>query len=197
MALTEKEKDQLKLYAEVPDGRTTVQDALDKIDDVTATAAELNILAGVTATAAELNLLDASNTEPADGAWAGLLRVAKVEYDFATDGGAIGAIDLGVTIPDNALILGGFVDVITTCTSATDAGTGALHIQSADDMVAAVAINNGANPWDAGKHAIVPDLSDISTAVQTTAARAITFTIAAEAFTAGKFNAYFYYVICE
>ena len=150
----------------------------------------------IAASAAELNLLDASNTEPADGAWAAVERLAKAEYDFATDGGAISAISLGVTIPDNAIIVGGFVEVITTCTSATDAGTGALHVLSANDIVSALDIDDAGAPWDAGMKDIVPDATG-STAIKLTSAKAITFTIAVEAFTAGKFNVWLRYVMGE
>lgn len=148
---------------------------------VTSSAAELNLLAGVTGPAA-------------DGL--GLFRVARATYDFAEHGGAISAISLGVTIPDNAIVCGGFVDVVTTCTSAgADAGTMALHVQSANDIVSAIAISNGGNPWDEGLHAIVPKANTPeSTGIKLTAARAITATIAGQAFTAGKFVVYLYYL---
>ena len=125
----------------------------------------------------------------------GNLRVARATYDFAVDGGAISAIDSGVTIPDNAVIVGGFVDVVTTLTSATDAATMAISTEGADDIVAAVAISTG-TPWDAGLHAIVPKANTPeSTGIKMTAANAVTFTIAVEAVTAGKFECYLNYVI--
>ena len=70
-------------------------------------------LSASTISVAELNLLDASNTEPSDGPFS-LARWAKAEYDFAVDGGAVSAIGLGVTIPDNSIILDGFVEILTT-----------------------------------------------------------------------------------
>jgi hypothetical protein len=148
--------------------------------------------AAVTATAAEINKLDDSVEDVyADGI--GLLRIAKATYDFSVDGGTIGAIDLGVTIPANSIILGGLVDVVTTCTTASaDAGTGALSVESADDIVAAVAVSAAAD-WDQGLRPIVPT-GVASTAVKTTAAANITFTIAVQDFTAGKFHVILYYV---
>tara|TARA_R100000808_G_C2154335_1_gene165249 strand:+ start:7626 stop:8159 length:534 start_codon:yes stop_codon:yes gene_type:complete len=165
--------------------------------EVTDTKAQkLAELSATTISVAELNALDASNTEPADGPFS-LSRWAKAEYDFAVDGGAISAINLGVTIPDNAIIVGGFIEVITTCTTASgDAGTMAIHLQSADDIVAAIAVSNGANPWDAGIKDIVPDATG-STAIKLTAARAVTATIAGQAFESGKFNVWLNYVIGE
>ena len=154
-------------------------------------------LAGVTVTAsaAELNLTDDVVAPGADGL--GLLRVARATWDFAEHGGAIGAIGLGVTLPDNAVIVGGFVDVVTTAiTAGADAGTMAIHVQTAGDIVAAVAVSNGANPWDEGLHAIVPKANTPeSTGIKLTAAREVTATIATQAFTAGKFTVFLYYLM--
>ena len=161
-----------------------------------AKAQKLSELSATSVSLAELNMLDASNTEPADGPMS-LSRWAKAQYDFAVDGGAVSAIGLGVTIPDNAIIVGGFIEVITTCTTAsTDGGTMAISVQGANDIVTATAVSAGGNIWDAGLHDIIPD-STGSTAVKTTAAREVTATIASHAFTAGKFNVWLEYVIGE
>jgi hypothetical protein len=158
---------------------------------VSSTAAELNILDGVTATAAELNKVDQSAADVyADGFTQP--RVAQATWDFAVDGGAISAIDLGVTIPANSIIVGGVLDVQTTCTSSGDLGTGAISVEGADDIVAAVAIGTG-TPWDQGIQTIIPKWT-AATMVKTTAAAAITFTIAVEAFTAGKFTISLHYI---
>jgi len=127
----------------------------------------------VTSSAAELNLVDGVSAPSANGL--GLFRVARATYDFAVNGGAISAISSGVTIPDNAIVCGGFVDVVTTCTSAgADAGTMAIHVQGANDIVSAVAIS-AATDWDAGLHAIVPKANTPeSTGIKLTAARTIT-----------------------
>jgi hypothetical protein len=128
------------------------------------------------------------------------LQCARAVYDFAVDGGAIGAHTLrGDVIPDNALIMGGVVDVITTCTTAgADAGTMAIRVEGANDIVAAIAVSDGTNPWDAGQKAIVPKFNTPeSTSVKTTAARAITGTIAGQAFTAGKFVVFLFYVVSD
>lgn len=174
-------------------------DIRDLGSGITATPDEINALSGQTASAAELSKLDENTVgAPEDAAWASVLRVAKATYDFAEHGGAISAIDLGVTIPDNALIVGSSVDVITTATSAGDAGTMALSVEGANDIVAAVAINDAANPWDAGSGpALVVNPTDADTHVKTTQPRQVTATIAAEAFTAGKFVVYLFYVIAD
>lgn len=125
------------------------------------------------------------------------LRVARATWDFSVDGGAISAINLGVTIPNNALVIGGFVDMITTATSSGDTGTGAISVEGANDIVNAVAIGTG-TPWDAGQQAIIPKSNTPeTTAIKLTAARAVTFTIAVEAFTAGKFVVFLHYVTSD
>lgn len=171
---------------------------------VVASGGEIDIEAGgalklagtaIAATADEINKAADAGALAADG----LLRmgVARATYDFAEHGGAISAIGLGVTLPDNAIVVGGFVDVVTTCvTAGADAGTLAIHVQSANDIVSAIAVNNGANPWDAGLHAIVPKSNTPeSTGIKLTAAREITVTIAGQAVTAGKFNVFLHYVV--
>lgn len=127
----------------------------------------------------------------------GRVYVARAVYNFAKDGGAVGAITSPVVIPNRAVVMGGFVSVITTCTSAgADAGTMAISVEGANDIVSAIAINDASNPWDAGRKAIVPKRNTPeSTSVKTTAARRVTFTIATQAFTAGKFVVYLEYVL--
>jgi hypothetical protein len=126
----------------------------------------------------------------------GLIRVARATYDFAVHGGATGAKNLGVTLPAGALIVGGFVDVITTCTTAgADAGTMAIHVQSANDIVTATAVSAVGDIWDEGQSPIIPKANTPeSTAIKLTADRTVTATIATQAFTAGKFTVYLYYV---
>ena len=126
----------------------------------------------------------------------GLIRVARATYDFAVHGGATGAKNLGVTLPAGALIVGGFVDVITTCTTeGADAGTMAIHVQSANDIVTATAVSAVGDIWDEGQSPIIPKANTPeSTAIKLTADRTVTATIATQAFTAGKFTVYLYYV---
>jgi len=128
----------------------------------------------------------------------GTLRVARAVFDPATNAGerTVAAHTLAVTIPDNAVIVGGFIDVISTFSSPTaDTATIAISVEAADDIVVAVAIATG-TPWDAGQQAILPKANTPeSTAVKTTAARLITATVAVEALTGtGKAEIYLYYV---
>ena len=125
------------------------------------------------------------------------LKVLRVDYDFAVDGGAIGNLNLGTrdhTIPDNGVVVGGMIDVLTTFTSATDAATIAVRVEGADDIVAAIAISDVSNVWDAGRQDVIPTMAG-STGVKTTAARRVRVDIAVEALTAGKMSVFLYYVV--
>jgi len=151
----------------------------------------------LTATATEVNTVCDEGGQTSDGLQR--LHVARATYDFDVDGGEKGAIGLGVTIPDNAIICGGFVDVVTTCeTEETDAGTMAISVLTGDDIVAAVSVVDGGNAWDAGVQAIIPKANTPeSTGIKLTSAKEITATIAVQKFTAGKFVVYLYYVVSD
>lgn len=111
------------------------------------------------------------------------------EYDFAKDGGAVGAIVLRSNdgpLPAGAVITHGVVDVETACASAT--GTMALHAEGAGDLVAAV----DQASWTQGRKSVVPVATGASS-VKTTAPRSPTLTIATAVFTAGKFKLTLFY----
>lgn len=64
----------------------------------------------------------------------------------------IAAHGLGVYLPNKAIVTNIWVDVVTTFTSATDAATIAISLQSANDVISAIAISDATNVWDAGAH---------------------------------------------
>jgi len=127
--------------------------------------------------------------------------IARGTYDFAVSGGATSTIGLGVTIPDNAIVIKAWYEVITTLTSATgpDNATVSLDIPTDDaaGLLAAIAINNGANPWDAGHHACIQDGTVANFANKCTAARELSMTIAVDALTAGKFILWAEYIVSD
>jgi hypothetical protein len=135
------------------------------------------------------------------GSAAGLgnLRMARATFDPSANAGqrTISAHDLGVTIPDNGIVVGGFIDVVTTFTSDnSDAATIAISVEGANDIVSAVAIEGGSNVWDEGFQAIIPKSNTPqTTSVKTTAARAITATVAVEALLLGKAEIFLHYVV--
>lgn len=124
----------------------------------------------------------------------------------ATGGKAIGSHTLyeadadgnpNASLPDNAIITRAWYDVLTTFTSATDAATIALTSNAAGDLKVAIAISNGANPWDAGLIDAIPQGDDPATFVKMSADRNLVATVAVEALTAGKLRLYVEYVLSE
>jgi hypothetical protein len=112
----------------------------------------------------------------------------------ATGGKAIGTYNMvdpvtlaEVVLPANAIVTDGFYIVGTTFTSATDAATISLGINTNDTagLKAAIAISNGANPYDAGNKAIIQDGAVANFSEITTAERKIEAIVAVEALTAG------------
>lgn len=150
----------------------------------------------------------------ADGHGAKLVARATFNPSAVAGQRAIAAHGLGVTLPINAILEKAYVDVITTFTSATDAGTIAIHAQGAGDIIAAIAISDGTNVWDAGIHgskigfpALGADAAHdtavevaalfTGTYLKLTAARELTVTVAVEALTAGKLILFVEYVISD
>lgn len=141
------------------------------------------------------------DTSLADGGADGRQKkgLVRFTYDFAVDGGAIGTITFAETLPDNAIVTRFFYDVITTLTSATDAATVAFGIATDDaaGLLAAVAISDAGNPFDAGYHDGIQDGAASNFAEKTTAERALIMVIAVEAVTAGKLVGFAEYVVSE
>jgi len=149
----------------VGDGSTKGGNPLTQIDGITSTAAEINLVDGFVAPA----VLGES-----------IKKVVSVPFLYS-DQSASGAWDSTVTIPDNAVITRCWYDVIATFGGdGDDSSTIAIHVEGADDMVAAVAIQTG-TPFDAGFQEGIPQTSDVSTYVKTTQARNVTVTVAINA----------------
>lgn len=124
-------------------------------------------------------------------------RVAHAEFDPSANAGerTQAAHTISVTLPDNAIMIRSWYDVITTFTSATDAATIAIHAEAANDIVTATAISAGGSIWDAGLHAGAQD-GGPSNMVKLTAARTLTVTVAGgEDLTAGKLHLFVEYVV--
>jgi hypothetical protein len=117
----------------------------------------------------------------------GALRLIKASYSFAANGGAVGTLSLSESVPQGAVILGGWVDVTTAVTSG-GAATVAVTVESAGDIVAAAAVSGA--PWSTtGRKSVIPVFTGATT-VKTTAARTISVVIATAALTAGVFDVY-------
>lgn len=153
------------------------------------------------------------------------LRVAKATFDPTANSGerGTGTHGLGVFIPDNAIILDVFYDVITVFTSTaggTDKSVIGIEIEGANDVVDGLAIENALDIWDAGIHKTIvgaPTLSAFNatnnptaveyashktatravTIIKTTAAKEIDVVVETQALTGGKFHVYVVYFVSE
>lgn len=131
------------------------------------------------------------------------VRDLRLTYDFSVSGGALGVLKLPIaktpasssqvsaTLPKGAIVVGCYIDVITTPTSGGSAtisiGTG----QTATDILGATAIASYT-----GIVACTPTGS-AATAIKLTADRVPTITIAVAALTAGKFNVHIQYALSD
>ena len=115
-------------------------------------------------------------------------RVATAIYDFAVNGGAVGAIALTtLPLPAGAVITGSRIDVITPLTSG-GAATVSVDAEAAGDIQAAAAISGA--PWSTAGVKV----PSAGTNIKTTVARQVTATVAVAALTAGKFAVYIDYI---
>lgn len=137
------------------------------------------------------NLSDSGNMNyflDADQDGLGLVKSAKMTYEFAVDGGAVGLITPtnSPTLPIGAIILGGVIDITTTLTSggAATIALGTSAGSSAASLKAATAVAT----WAAGVTVPVVPVFTAATYVKLTAAGRLTLTVASFALTAGKFN---------
>jgi len=142
------------------------------------------------ASASEIDLLDASDVSVAEGTWTALTRWAKVEWDFATDGGTVSGspITLSLTLPDNSIVIGGVVEVITAVTSSSSA-TVALGVTGA-----ATALLAATGKADFALGAVLPLAAVSAAPIKLPAATALTLTVATSNLTAGKFNIWVEYL---
>ena len=146
-----------------------------------------------------------------DGLTVTKIAVATFDPSSNADQRTVAAHGLGVYLPDNAIVVRAWYDVITTFTSAgSDAGTIALKVQTANDLKAAIAISDASTVWDAGIHACLLNnfaldgntltaiemaAARAATTIKLTAERELTATVATQALTAGKLVLYVEYVI--
>lgn len=122
----------------------------------------------------------------------GETKTAVGRYSFATDGGAVGTINLrGDRLPSGAVVIDALLIVDTALTGGTGTDTLSLGSEAADDVQAAAA-RSGA-PWSTTGAKRVT-LTATSAPVTTTAARNLTFAINGTALTAGAFRLVVSYV---
>lgn len=121
-------------------------------------------------------------------------------YDFAVHGGAIGTVNHQLTLPNNAIVTGGYIHVLTAVT-AVGAATVSVGFNTTTDLLAAT----GKATFSA--NALIPLLPGTVNAASTstteplalsplrlTAERNLKVAIATDALTAGKFAVYVEYI---
>ena len=122
------------------------------------------------------------------------MRTLKLAYDFAVDGGTAGAITLkdefgdAVYLPDNAVIVGAWVEAVTDNTSGGSATIALGYTGAATALLAATDFDNAM--WDVNK---VTALA----LTKTTQKSSVLATIAVAALTAGKWNVMIHYYVGE
>ena len=140
---------------------------------------------------------------PMNGIQRKFVARATFNWDDLAGPGTPAVFACPVHIPDNAIITRMWVDVVTGFAGdagggVTDAQTIAIHVEGADDMIAAVAIN-AATDWDAGLRPGIP-VDTVASMVKLTDDRAITVTVAAAGagdLTAGAMVMFFEYVVSD
>jgi len=119
------------------------------------------------------------------------LHVTKFTFDAEADDAAetpasnktVDAHPMAVSIPDNAIVISGHVDVITAVTS-EGAATVAISLVNANDLLTATALTG----LTEGKQ--LPMAAVKTAPIKLAAAKAVTVTVGTAALTAGKFDGY-------
>jgi hypothetical protein len=125
-----------------------------------------------------------------------VVNTAKAIYDPSgtTSLKATGTYSLAATVPNGALIVGGFARVNTAFASSGSTSSVAVFVQGANDIIAAATV--GGAPWSTtGTKAVVPNGTTAGGGIATTAAAAIKVIVANEALTAGKATFYVNYIV--
>ena len=123
------------------------------------------------------------------------LHVTPFVFDTAVNDAAevpasnktMAAHPLAVTIPDNAIVIGGSIDVITAVTSNGDA-TVAISLVNENDLLTAT------GKASLAIKAQLPLAAVISQPIKLEAAKAVTVTVGTAALTAGKINGYILWI---
>jgi hypothetical protein len=126
------------------------------------------------------------------GAYVGRTKWARAYYDFATDAGAVGAINLrGDKIPSGAVIVNSIVNVQTLVTGGAGA-TVSLGLETATDLRAASTLTTAPALDTTGNKLL--SMTSATAPAALTADRHVVATIAVNALTAGRFSVLVAYI---
>jgi predicted RecA/RadA family phage recombinase len=126
----------------------------------------------------------------------GMFVEGVAELD-ASSGLAIGDTEFGPELPAGAVVIEAMLNVQTTFTSATDAATIALGLDTdaEGELEAAIAISDGTNPFDAGLRHSDADGDAANATTPLTAPRRFLATVAVEALTDGMLQVIYRYFV--
>lgn len=124
------------------------------------------------------------------------LNVVKATFDPSGDATkrVIAAHSSGVFIPAGAIITKTMYDVLTTFTSATDAGEIAVSVAAANDIKTATAISTGTT-YDNIAALVAGTPISAATAIKLSVDKEVIFTVGTEVITAGKLDFYIEYYL--
>lgn len=117
-------------------------------------------------------------------------------YDYSVQGGAVGSVNLkgrlgeNIVIPNGAIIKRCVIDTVTSLASATGS-----VVQLSSKLVGDLKAFRNASAYS-GRENCVPD-GTISTVIKLASDTTLTFQIASEALTAGKFNVFVEYYLAQ
>lgn len=170
------------------DATTAIADALAAQNDAT-TAIGDALSAQTDATAA--GVLAAANAVLLAAGY----KLVRGKYRFATQGGAVSSIPLDsdaggdLNLPDNAIIIHTFIDVLTTPNSAADGASLSIGVVADEDVKATVVEASFAALMDGIQN------NAMANAIKLTAVKVPYVKVTGEDLTSGDFDVYFGYIL--
>ena len=128
---------------------------------------------------------------PVEGTWVAVPRILKATYDFSVDGGDTGNINLSTSLPDNAVLIGGHIDVETDLASAGSATVG-IGLQGDYDAFRDAAAFTGFTANASGL--LLTNIAPPNGGVKLQGSLPVGIVIGTAALTGGKFHVYVYYL---
>ena len=128
---------------------------------------------------------------PVEGTWVAVPRILKATYDFSVDGGDTGNINLSTSLPDNAVLIGGHIDVETDHASAGSATVG-IGLQGDYDAFRNAAAFTGFTANASGL--LLTNIAPPNGGVKLQGSLPVGIVIGTADLTGGKFHVYIYYL---
>ena len=128
---------------------------------------------------------------PVEGTWVAVPRILKATYDFSVDGGDTGNINLSTSLPDNAVLIGGHIDVETDLASAGSATVG-IGLQGDYDAFRNAAAFTGFTANASGL--LLTNIAPPNGGVKLQGSLPVGIVIGTADLTGGKFHVYIYYL---